>query len=245
MNTDLNGRVAVVTGGTAGIGRAIATSLNGLGASVLVTYRNNTDRANEVAGQLGSNAAALRVDNADPDAARSVIEHAVDRFGRLDIVVANAGETGRSPIGATEPGTYDRIFDANVRGVWALLEAAHGAISDNGRIVLLSSVRTIMNTPETALYAASKAAVEAMTPILAKELGPRGITINTVAPGATDTNLLRSVNDQAAIDSMAAITPLRRVGQPHDIAELVAFLATPPAGWITGQVIHSSGGLGL
>ncbi|MEM8904100.1 MAG: SDR family oxidoreductase [Actinomycetota bacterium] len=245
MDVDLTGRAAVVTGGTAGIGLAVATALTGLGASVLVTYGRDRERADRVVAELGPGASAVEADNGRPGTARLVIDAAVERFGRLDIVVANAGETGRSPVGSTEAGTYDRIFDANVRSVWELLEACVPVLGEGGRVVLLSSVRTIMNTPETGLYAASKAAVEAMVPIVAKELGPRGVTVNAVAPGATDTALLRSVNDQDAIDAMAAVTPLGRVGRPDDIAGLVAYLATPAAGWVTGQVIGATGGLGL
>ncbi|MEM9610804.1 MAG: SDR family oxidoreductase, partial [Actinomycetota bacterium] len=160
------------------------------------------------------------------------------------MLVANAGETGRSPVERTEAGTYDRIFDANVRSVWALLEVAADRLAAGGRIVLLSSVRTVMNTPETARYAGSKAAIEAMTPILAKELGHRGITVNAVAPGATDTALLRSVNDQDAIDAMAAVTPFGRVGRPEDIAGAVTFLTSPDAACLPRPGFHPHGGVG-
>ena len=245
MDIDLTGKAAVVTGGTAGIGHSVATTLVGLGASVLVTYRRDRDRAEAAVAELGPDTVALLADNSLPGTADRIVGAALEQFGRLDIVIANAGQTGRSPVGGTEAGTYERIFDANVRSVWELLEASAPVLGEGGRIVLLSSVRTVMNTPETGLYAASKAAVETMVPIVAKELGPRGITVNAVAPGATDTALLRSVNDQAAIDAMAAVTPLGRVGRPDDIAGLVGFLATPAAGWVTGQVIGATGGLGL
>ncbi|MEO1065015.1 MAG: SDR family oxidoreductase [Actinomycetota bacterium] len=245
MDIDLTGRAAVITGGTAGIGRSVAATLVALGASALLTYRSDDERAAAVVAEFGPRTAAHRADNARPGSAVEIVEAAVERFGRLDVLVANAGETGRSPIGGTEPGTYDRVFDANVRAAWELMEAASPHLGHGGRIVLLSSVRTVMSTPGTGLYAASKAAVEAMVPIVAKELGPRGVTVNAVAPGATDTALLRSVNDQAAIDAMAADTPLGRVGRPDDIAGVVGFLATPAAGWVTGQVIGATGGLGL
>ncbi len=245
MDIDLTGKVAVVTGGTAGIGRSVAATLVGLGASVLITYRRDAERAAAAEAELGPDALALQADNARAGVAAEIVETAVERFGGLDIVVANAGETGRSPVGGTEAGTYDRIFDANVRAVWDLLEAASPVLRDGGRIVLLSSVRTVMHTPGTGLYAASKAAVEAMVPIVAKELGPRGITVNAVSPGATDTALLRSVNDQDAIDAMAAVTPLGRVGRPEDVAGVVGCLTTPAAGWVTGQVVGATGGLGL
>ena len=159
MTGTLDGKVAIVTGGTAGIGLAIASALTQLGASVLITYRNDDERAARAVASLGDRAIAKRSESADPDAARRLVADAIEHFGAIDIVVANAGQTGRSPLGATEAGTYDRIFDANVRGVWALLEAAGSEVRAGGTIVLLSSVRTVMNTPETALYTASKAAV--------------------------------------------------------------------------------------
>lgn len=244
MDVDLTGRTAIVTGASAGIGRAIAADLMSLGANVVVTYAKDAARAEEMARTLGARCRAVQADAAEPTSATAAVDAAVDAFGGLDIVVANAGETARSPLGATAPDVYDRVFDANVRGVWSLFAASAPFLGEGGRLIALSSVRTSTNTPGTALYTASKAAVEAMVRVLARELGPSGVTVNAVAPGATDTALLRSVNDQAAIDAMAGDTPLGRVGQPTDISGAVAFLATPAAGWVTGQVIHASGGFG-
>ncbi len=245
MHLDLTDRTAIVTGGTAGIGRSIATDLVALGANVVCTYVNDVDRAERVSRELGHRCLVVRSDSSDPSAPAAVADAALSGFGSIDIVVANAGQTARSPIGDTDDLAYDRVFDANVRGVWKLLEATTPHLGGDSRIVLLSSVRTAMNTPGTALYTASKAAVEAMVRVLAVELGPTGTSVNAIAPGATDTALLRSVNDQAAIDAMAATTPLRRVGRPEDISGVVAFLASPAGRWITGQTIYADGGLGL
>jgi len=245
MNLDLTTRTAIVTGGTAGIGAAIATELIGLGANVVCSYASDHERAERLATELGNRCVTVRSDSSDPMSTIEVVDAALSSFGSIDIVVANAGQTARSPIDATAKDVYDRVFDANVRGVWTLLEAATPHLGSDSRIIMLSSVRTAMNTPGTALYTASKAAIEAIVRILAKELGPTGCSVNAVAPGATDTALLRSVNDQDAIDAMAASTPLRRVGQPNDIASIVAFLASPAGKWITGQTIYADGGLGL
>lgn len=245
MNLDLATRTAIVTGGTAGIGAAIATELVRLGANVVCTYANDHERAERLAADLGDRCVVIQSDSSDPKSSVELVDNALSSFGSIDIVVANAGQTARSPIDGTDADIYDRVFDANVRGVWTLLEAVTPHLGDDSRMIMLSSVRTAMNTPGTALYTASKAAVEAIVRILAKELGPTGCSVNAVAPGATDTALLRSVNDQDAIDAMAASTPLRRVGQPDDIAGIVAFLASPAGKWITGQTIYADGGLGL
>jgi len=245
MNLDLTTRTAIVTGGTAGIGAAVATELIHLGANVMCTYANDQERAEKLATDLGDRCVVVQSDSSDPTSSADLVDGALSAFGAIDIVVANAGQTARSPIGGTDADTYDRVFDANVRGVWTLLDTVTPQLGNDSRLIILSSVRTAMNTPGTALYTASKAAVEAIVRILAKELGPTGCSVNAVAPGATDTALLRSVNDQQAIDAMAASTPLRRVGQPNDIAGIVAFLASPAGKWITGQTIYADGGLGL
>lgn len=245
MNLDLTDRTAIVTGGTAGIGRSIATELVALGASVVCTYANDTGRAQQLTNKLGERCVTVRSESGDPSAPAALADATLAAFGTIDIVVANAGQTARSPIVQTEDDVYDRVFDTNVRGVWRLLEATTPHFGDDSRIILLSSVRTAMNTPGTSLYTASKAAIEAIVRVLAAELGPTGTSVNAVAPGATDTALLRSVNDQDAIDAMAATTPLRRVGQPDDISGVVTFLASPAGRWITGQTIYADGGLGL
>ncbi len=245
MNLDMQGRTAIITGGTAGIGAAVAREFVHLGANVVCSYANDGERAERLAAELGDRCVVLQADASDPNSPDALLTGTLSAFGSVDIVVANAGQTARSPIDGTDTDTYDRVFDANVRGVWVLLEAVAPHLSHDSRMIILSSVRTAMNTPGTALYTASKAAVEAIVRILAKELGPRGCSVNAVGPGATDTELLRSVNDQDAIDVMAAATPLRRVGQPEDIAGIVAFLASPSGKWITGQTIYADGGLGL
>lgn len=224
--------------------RAIATDLISHGAAVVGTYAKNEERAEQVSRELGSHFTALRSDSSDARSANQIVERVVTLHGRVDIVIANAGQTARSPLSATPDGTFERVFGANVQSVWQLFQSAGPVLSDDSRIIALSSVRTAMNTAGTALYTASKAAVEAMVRVLAVELGPQGTSVNAVAPGATDTDLLRSVNDQAAIDAMAAATPLRRVGLPGDISGIVTFLASPAGKWITGQTIYADGGLG-
>ncbi|MFJ9776986.1 glucose 1-dehydrogenase [Kitasatospora sp. NPDC101157] len=244
----VEGRAAVVTGGSRGIGRAIVERLAREGADVVLGYANDGAAAEAVVGAVtaaGGRAWAVRADLGEPGAAERLMAAAEERLGGLDILVNNAARTFTpTPLADLDDAAFDAVLDVNTRAVFATVRYAARRMRDGGRIVNISSVNTARAVPGIAAYAASKGAVEQLTAVAAAELGPRGITVNTVSPGATDTDLLRGTNPPEALERVAALTPLRRLGQPDDIADVVAFLAGPDARWITGQNLRATGGLG-
>lgn len=240
----LHGKTAIVTGSSRGIGRAIAERLGQDGASVVVTYHGNQSKAEEVVSAIkasGSDAIALQVDVRNLEDIRQLFQKTINHFGKVDILVNNAaGKNIFKPTADMTEDEYNSMFDIT-RGVYfALQEAAHH-IADGGRIVSTSTSGTVMAIPAGGAYAGCKAAIEQFSACLAKELGARGITVNTVSPGVTDTDGL--VLDQAQVDQLIAQTPLGRLGQPTDIADAVALLVSDDARWITGQHIRANGGI--
>lgn len=241
---NLAGKVAVVTGSSRGIGRAIAERLGRDGANVVVTYAGNRDKAEEAVAAIqanGAEAIALQVDLRQIDEVRRLFQQAIDRFGKIDILVNNAaGKNIFKPTAALTQADYDSMFDIT-RGVYFALQEAALRLSDGGRIVSLSTSGTVMAIPAGGAYAGSKAAIEQFSAGLAKEVGDRGITVNTISPGVTATDGL--VLDQAQVDQLIAQTPLGRLGQPIDIADAVALLVSEEARWITGQHLRANGGI--
>ncbi|MBF6175729.1 SDR family oxidoreductase [Nocardia blacklockiae] len=238
--------VALVTGGSRGIGRAVARRLAADGAAVVVNYRENADAAAELVAEVtaaGGRAAAVRGDVADPAQSRRLFDAAEERFGGLDVLVANAGIARFAPLAEASDADFDLLFGVNTRGTFLAMREAARRLRDGGRIVVISSGTTVTARPGAGLYAASKAATEQLVKTAAVELGARGITVNSVLPGATRTDALLASADTARLDALAAQTPLRRVGEPADIAGVVAFLVSPDGGWITGQHVRAGGGL--
>lgn len=240
----LAGKVAIVTGASRGIGRAIAERLGRDGANIVVTYVGNRDKAEEVVSAIKTNgleAIALQVDMRKVADVRSLFQKTLAHFGKLDILVNNAaGKNLFKPTAEMTEEEYDSMFDIT-RGVYfALQEAAHH-MADGGRIINLSSSATAMSIPTGGAYAGCKAAIEHFSMALAKELGARGITVNTVSPGVTETDGL--VLDQEQVNQMIAQTPLGRLGHPDDIASAVAMLVSDDAHWVTGQSIRANGGI--
>ena len=235
----LVGKTAVVTGGTRGIGRAIVHRLARDGARVVFSYRRNKDAADALARELG-NAVAVQDDQED----RASIEALFRPVGDgLDILVNNAAINPQASIREITPERFDQAMTVNAKFPLLAMQRAEPLLRDGGRIINISTLNTALPGPGIALYCASKAALEQFTKIAAREFGPRGITVNTVSPGATDTDLLRSSNPPEALERTAALTALGRLGAPADIADVVAFLAGPDARWITGQNIRATGGL--
>jgi 3-oxoacyl-[acyl-carrier protein] reductase len=234
----LDGKTAVVTGGSRGIGRAIVRRLAGLGASVVFTYRDSGAAAEEFAASVG--ATAVRADQEDPASLDAMFAPVADG---LDILVNNAAISPRRPIADLTAAEFDRVFTVNTKFPALAMSRAASLLRDNGRVINLSTLNTVVPAPGSVLYQASKAALEQFTAVAAREFGARGITVNTVSPGATDTDMLRDTNPPQALTQVAALTALGRLGQPDDVAAVVAFLAGPDSGWITGQNIRATGGL--
>lgn len=244
----LDGKGAVVTGGSRGIGRATVRRLAADGATVVFNFAHSTDLAAQVEKDVrdaGGRAHAVQVDLGTPDGAERVMSAAEAHLDGLDILVNNAAlEFTPRPIADTSEELYDEIMGVNARPVFLTMRHAARTMRENGRIINISTLNTSRPAPGIAGYAASKGAIEQLTQVAAMELGNRGITVNAVCPGATDTDLLRRTNPPGSLEEVAARTPLGRLGEPRDIADVVALLAGPDARWITGQIIHATGGLG-
>jgi 3-oxoacyl-[acyl-carrier protein] reductase len=240
---NLTGKVAIVTGASRGIGRAIAERLGHDGASVVVNYAGSKEKAEEVVQAIesaGAKAIAVQADISNPDDIKQMFDTAENYFGSLHILVNNAGTLVMKPAIDITLEEFDKVINLNVRGVFLALQEASRRIQDGGRIVNIGSNVTIQSIANASVYAASKAAVEQFTRVLAKELGAQQITVNAVAPGATETDMMPDM-----VRAMAPkMTPLERLGQPKDIADVVAFVVSEEARWITGQIIGVNGGLG-
>ncbi|GAB7046466.1 SDR family oxidoreductase [Catenuloplanes indicus] len=237
-------RVAIVTGGSGGIGRAVVERLAADGIAVVVHYSSNEAKAQEAVRAVvaaGGRATASGGDVADPDAMEALFRHATDAFGGVDVVVHTAGIMPLAPIAQMDLDTFDRIQRTNVRGTFIVSKLAAQQVRTGGAIINFSTSITRLQPPTYGPYAASKGAVEAMTLILARELRGRDITVNAVAPGPTATPLFLNGKTEQAISTIAAANPMERLGTPQDIAEAVAFLAGP-ARWVNGQVLFTNGG---
>ena len=241
----LRGRVALVTGGSRGIGAEVARRLVADGARVVIAYRSDKASADRVVQDLsaaGSEALAIAADIALPEDCERLVSSCVRACGRLDILVNAAGVSDYRPLEQADADHYHAMFNTNVLGALCLTRAAATVMGDPGRIVHFGSRLVDSPMPETSVYSASKAAVSALVLALSQELGPRGITINAVAPGLIETDMTASAVKERG-EALRARTPLRRIGQPKDISGLVAFLVSDDAGWITGRTVRADGGL--
>ncbi len=241
----LTEKVAIVTGASRGIGRAIAERLARAGASVVINYIKSADRAKEVVTAVeakGGQALAVQADMSKVADVRRLFKQALDRFGRLDILVNNAGVFWTKPLVEVTEEEYDALFALNAKGPFFALQEAARVIRDGGRIVNISTDGTRLGFPGTAAYLGTKGALEQFTKVLAKELGGRGITVNTVSPGFTDTEMMAAT--EARFREVGAnMSPLGRLGKAEDIAEVVAFVVSDEGGWLTGQNLHAGGGV--
>ena len=237
-------RTALVTGGSRGIGRAVAERLVAAGQDVAIVYAGNHDEANATVKQLqaaGADPLALQADIADEHAFSAAFDAAEQRFGGVDVVVNAAGIMRLEPVAELDLDTLDALLRTNIRGHFVVARAAARQLRDGGAFVGFSTTVTRLNLPTYGAYAATKSAVEAMTPILAKELAGRDITVNAVAPGPTATELFLDGKSDEVIEQIAGNNPMHRLGTPEDIAEVVAHLAGP-ARWINGQTVFVNGG---
>ncbi|MGP4029539.1 SDR family oxidoreductase [Actinomadura sp. 3N407] len=235
----LNGRTALVTGGSRGIGQAIVRRLARDGARVVFSYRDDEAAADALVRDVAGTV-AVRADQEDLGSLDTLFEPVADG---LDILVNNAAVNPPTPIRDITTELFDRVMTVNTKFPLLAIRRAESLLRDGGRVVNVSTLNTVLPVPGLALYSASKAALEQFTAVAAREFGARGITVNTVSPGPTDTDLLRATNPPEALEQTTAFTALGRLGRPGDIADVVAFLAGPDARWITGQNIRATGGL--
>ncbi|RKT83213.1 3-oxoacyl-[acyl-carrier protein] reductase [Saccharopolyspora antimicrobica] len=238
-------RSALVTGSSRAASAAIAERVGADGLSVVVNYRSDRAAAGELVAGIeagGGRAVAAQADVTDPAQLRALFDFAEQQFGGLDVLVNNVGTARFAPIAESTDADYDLLFGTNTRTAFTALREAANRLRDGGRIVAISSGVTANHRPGTGLYGAAKAAVDQLVRVLARELGPRGITVNSVRPGATRTDALLELQPEEALQRMAAETPLGRIGEPADIADLTAFLVSDDARWITGQIINAGGG---
>ncbi|MFC4527062.1 3-oxoacyl-ACP reductase FabG [Dyella halodurans] len=237
-------KVALVTGGSRGIGAAIAKRLAADGASVAITYAKDSSMASAVVKAIeskGGKAIAIQADAADVDAVKSAVDKAVAAFGRLDVLVNNAGTAIPKPFEETTLEELNRVIDINVRGVFVTTQAALKHMNDNGRIIMIGScVGERVMTPGLVPYSATKGAVKMFTQGLSREVGGRGITVNNVQPGPIDTDLNPAAGEWAV--PQKAATALDRYGTVDEVAALVAFIASPEAAYITGANLTVDGG---
>lgn len=245
--SNLSGKVVIVTGASRGIGAAIATRLAKDGATVVINYSKSSEAADQVVAQIQASAGeaiAIQADISDLAQIEKLFTQTIKKLGRLDILVNNAGISEFRSLEQVDEEFYTRFFDINVRApLFAMQAAARHFDESGGRIVNISSGVTQKPLPDTSVYAGTKAALEVMTRVLAPELGPRQITVNAIAPGIIATDMLNGMVSDEWQKSLIGQTPLRRLGAPEDIADVVAFLASEDARWITGEVIAASGGL--
>lgn len=244
--TTLKNKVAIVTGSSNGIGAQIAILLAAAGAKTIINYANDDAAANDIVNQIksaGGEAIAVQADVSDTEQVATLFDTTISEFGKPDILINSAGMMINKPIAETTDEDFDRTFAVNVKGTFNTLREAATKLNDGGRIVNLSSTTTRMMLPTYGTYCATKGAVEQLTRVFSKEVGARNITVNAVSPGPTDTELFNQGKTDEAVEKLASMSPFNRIGEPVDIARVVAFLVSEEAAWVTGQNIGANGGI--
>jgi len=245
MNAVKNSQVALITGASRGIGAAIARRLAKDGFAVAINYTSSQKEADALVSELqasGATAIAVKADVSKADEVSRMYEVTERELGKVDVLVNNAGVLKTMALAQTSDALYDQTFDINVRGTFNTLREAAVRLNDGGRIVNFSSTTLALNMPGYAVYNATKAAIESFTKVFAKELRGRNITVNAVAPGPVATSLFLNGKTEEQIQTFAKMPPLQRLGQPDDIASIVAFLVGPDSGWVNGQILRANGG---
>ena len=237
--------VAIVTGASRGIGRAIAQRLGADGFAVVVNYAANSAKAEETVAAIrsaGGKAIAIQGDVGNPDDVAALFAGAKEAFGRIDVVVNSAGVMPMIPVATSSLAKFDSVIATNLRGAFLVLAEAAANLGEGGRIIALSSSVIAKSFPSYGPYIASKAGVEGLVHVLANELRGRGITVNAIAPGPVGTELFLNGKSPEQVSQIAKMAPLERLGTPEDIASVVSFLAGPDGGWVNSQVLRANGG---
>ncbi|OHB53717.1 MAG: beta-ketoacyl-ACP reductase [Planctomycetes bacterium GWF2_50_10] len=246
INIELTGKTAVITGAGQGLGAAIAQTLYGAGANVVINYFKdpqgvNEQRANEVVKKLGSKAVAIEADVRNQASVEAMIAKTIEAFGRLDIVVNNAGIIRDKTIKKMSSEEWQSVLDTNLTGPFNVCKCATEKLAEGGRIVNFASISGVVGFFGQCNYSASKAGVIALTKVLSKELGKRKITVNAIAPGVVLTEMGKTIPEEVRAEMLKSV-PLGRFGEPSEIASVVLFLCSDLASYVTGQVIHVNGG---
>jgi len=245
MTSKIN-KVALVTGASRGIGAAVAERLAGDGFTVVVNYAGSQAPAEALVRKIeaaGGRALAAQGDVANPEAVKRMFDAAEAAFGGVDVLVNNAGIMALAPLAQSDDALFDRHVAVNLKGSFNTMREAARRLRAGGRIVNFSSSVVGLLQPTYGVYAATKAAIEAMTSVLAKEMRGRGITVNAIAPGPTATDLFFDGKSPELVERLSKLAPLERLGKPEDIAAAVAFLAGPDGAWINGQTLRANGGI--
>ncbi|KAL0935737.1 short-chain dehydrogenase [Colletotrichum truncatum] len=241
----LQDKVILVTGGSKGIGKAIALSAAAQGAKVIVNYSNDSSAADEVVAQIGSDrAVAVRADNSKTPELQKLVDAAVEKFGRIDVLIPNAAIMHMRTVENTTEQDFDEMFNTNVKGPYFLVQKALPHMPEGGRIIFLSTTVLASSNlpPPYLLYASTKGSIDQMTKFMAKDLAKKGITVNAIAPGATGTELFFKGKTPEMIKYAEASSPFNRLGTPEEIAAVATFLSGKDSSWVTGQVIRVNGG---
>jgi len=238
-------KIAIVTGASRGIGHSIAKRLAADGFAVVVNYAGNSTAAQETVDEIrkaDGEALAIKADVADPTEVKQLFDKTIEAYGRVDVVVNNAGIMTLSPIAKGDVEAFDKVIATNLRGTFLILAQAAQHVAEGGRIIAFSSSVLAKSFPTYGPYIASKAGVEGLVPVLANELRGRNITVNAIAPGPTGTELFLSGKSPEQIAQLSKLAPLERLGQPEDIASVVSFLAGPDGSWVNAQILRANGG---
>jgi 3-oxoacyl-[acyl-carrier protein] reductase len=241
----LENKVIIVTGSSRGIGKEIAIQLAKNGAKVVVNHSNSATEAEDTVLKItndGGTAFAVKADVSNRDDVTQLFDKTIAKYGKVDVLINNAGVMISKEIKDNTQDDFSKQFDINVRGIFNTLQEAHSKLADNGNIINVSSSTVKLMFPTYALYSASKAAVEQMTRVFSKEIG-RGISVNALAPGATETELFMNGKSQEFIDKLSSMNAFNRLAKPIDIARVAVFLASDDSKWISGQVIGANGAL--
>jgi 3-oxoacyl-[acyl-carrier protein] reductase len=241
----LKGKVIIITGSSRGIGLTIAKTLAKNGAKVVVNFSGSEETAKSVVNEIlrsGGQAIAIKADVSKSEDVKRLFLKTIEKFEKIDVLINNAGIAIYKLIKDTTDEDFDRIFDINVKGVFNTMREASTLLADNGRIINFSSSVTRLMLPTYGTYSATKSAVEQLTRVFAKEVGDKGITVNSISPGPVNTELFKQGKNEEVIKRLASMSAFNRIGEPEDIAKIVLFLVDDDSKWITGQNIGVNGG---